>query len=390
MRRHCQIDILGPNLDNLTRPAREHEARWHDGACQPRRPLRHCTMARLVLKEPVMSRIRFAVLGLALAASLGGPAPAQAASISVSSNFTIERSYNRPADTQPLHISRRDCEENAIVRFPVSVQASGLEPLEIWIGAAPCDTPDERGDPMQCTLIKTMEASTGTVLIDISSQDIVGEDCVGAQKGSTPIERTLFFAFSDAAGEPDTAQSDTLTINYDMQAPSPPPFTRLGQGDGQLTPRWDARETGDLVGYRFYCDVSTGDGDVGSGGEGGAGSVECPSRLQPDTVPDESLFCGEQAGQMARRGTISGLTNDQLYAVGITSTDLVGNVGLLSNVLCARPVEVTDFYEAYTEAGGKGGGGFCAMGHEPRPNLFSLGMFGLLGLAAARRRNRRP
>ena len=388
--RRCQIDILGSKPDKLTRPARKHEGRGAQRARQERLPLRHCAMARLVLKGPIMSRIRFAVLVLALGALFGTTAPARAATISVSNNFLIERSYDRPTDTQPLSISRRDCEENANVQFPVAVQASGLEPLEVWIGASACDTPDERGDPTQCRLIFTTEASTGTVLINISSQQIVGEGCEGEQDATTPIERTLFFAFSDATGEPDTSQSDTQTITYDMKAPVPPQFNELGGGDGQLIPRWDVVETSDLVGYRFYCEVSTTNGEVGAGGEGGAGSAECPSSLQPDTVPDESLFCGRQAGQLASRGTISGLTNGQLYAVGITSTDLVGNVGLLSNVRCKEPEEVTDFYEAYTEAGGEGGGGFCALGRDRSPNAFSLGMLAVLGLALGRRRNQSP
>src|SRR5690606_15992068 len=156
---------------------------------------------RCAQREPLMSRIQCAalVLGVGVLTGLSAPAyAASASSISVDENFIIERSYERPRDTEPQQISRRDCEENANIQFPVNVRASSLEPLEVWMGAGVCDTPEELSDRGQCTQIYTDNVSTGTRLINIPAQQIVGADCSGEQDLSTPIERTLFFAFSDA------------------------------------------------------------------------------------------------------------------------------------------------------------------------------------------------
>jgi hypothetical protein len=51
---------------------------------------------------------------------------------------------------------------------------------------------------------------------------------------------------------------------------------------------------------------------------------------------------------------------------------------------------VTDFYEAYRMAGGRGGGGFCSIiGAQHSQALSALGAFAALGLIARRRARRR-
>jgi hypothetical protein len=67
-------------------------------------------------------------------------------------------------------------------------------------------------------------------------------------------------------------------------------------------------------------------------------------------------------------------------------------VGVLSSTRCATPVEVTDFFEAYKDAGGKGGGGFfCSVGQGRTPSGACLGLL-LVATAAQvlRRRAGRP
>jgi hypothetical protein len=161
-------------------------------------------------------------------------------------------------------------------------------------------------------------------------------------------------------------------------------------GDGLLFPSWDPLEGADVTGYRFYCSESTGEVASTSGSAGAAGAsgqADCASELAVGEVPDESLYCGEQAGQSAGRGTINGVQNGLIYAVGVVARDTVGNVGELSNVRCGEPAEVTDFYEAYRMAGGRGGGGFCALSHRPAvPPWPAWLMIGLTGGLFARRR----
>jgi len=62
-------------------------------------------------------------------------------------------------------------------------------------------------------------------------------------------------------------------------------------------------------------------------------------------------------------------------------------MGELSNVLCAVPEPVLDYFEAYRNAGGQAGGGLCAFGRAPG-GVAAL-IFGLAGLGVALRRGSR-
>ncbi len=338
-----------------------------------------------------MSSIRFAVWVFTVGVIASLAPPARADSISIDDNFVIERSYTRASDTEPQQISKRDCEEDANIRFPVTIQASSLRPMEIWSGREACNTTVRR-DSSDCNLVKTLDVASGTRTINITSQEIVGAECTGDQTSSSSVQRALFFAFLDETGSPSEQENDTQTIVYDVVAPGAPNFTSLGSGDGLLVPHWDVVETSDLIGYSFYCDSSASIdlSNTGAAGQGGAASdIGCTNSLVEGQTPDDSRFCGRQAGQRATRGTISDLNNEQAYAVGVVSTDFVGNVGVLSNIRCQTPHEVTDFYEAYTAAGGKGGGGFCSLTPGRAPSsLFGVGIFGMLLVSLTRRKLR--
>jgi hypothetical protein len=95
---------------------------------------------------------------------------------------------------------------------------------------------------------------------------------------------------------------------------------------------------------------------------------------------------------VAAQGAGSGKTDDELqnnmlYAVGVASTDAFGNVGVLSNVACGTPQDVTGFYEAYRAAGGQAGGGFCSFARPRRADMAFAGLL-LLGAVVLWRRRR--
>lgn len=69
----------------------------------------------------------------------------------------------------------------------------------------------------------------------------------------------------------------------------------------------------------------------------------------------------------------------------MAAVDAVGNRGTLSDVRCATPQEVTDFYEAYKAAGGQGGGGYCTFGLERPGSVAALTLLALVGLSLRRR-----
>lgn len=323
-------------------------------------------------------------------------------SIKILENYTIRRTIERGQDEAPQTISLSDCLEDAPVEFSTNVSvSSGLRTLKVWIGPSSCLDDQVRND--KCSELHSQTVGSDNPIITLGSATIVGNDCKSGLASGTSASATLLFAFEANNGEPEKDGSDELVIQFDVIPPPPPNFTALGQGDGQLTPRWDPIEDQDVTGYRFFCEPSgTSANVVAAGGSGGGANTSLAAGGQAgaapacDTTmvagewpPEGAFFCGEQAGAVAGRGTIKGVSNGQVYAVGVASRDLVGNEGVLSNILCQFPKEVTDFYEAYTFAGGRGGGGYCALGHGR--GAFSWLGLGLLGLTTcwARRRRRR-
>lgn len=345
-----------------------------------------------------MLRNKVGVWALAASAAASWTTSARADSVVVLENYTIERSEDRDSDEEPQTISFKDCEENADVLFPLNVTFSGgRRVLEVYVGPDSCLDREVRND--DCHRVFGEEIGADNPSIRIPSQFIVSEsgDCETAASGSTSVSANMTFAFEGDNAEPEEEGSDEIVMKYDVRAPDPPDVTELGQGDGQLFPSWDPLEGEDVTGYRFYCqessttqdEVDSGTYDPGAGGQAGASSVGCETSIVPgQRPPEDARFCGEQAGKTAARGTADGLTNDRVYAVGVVAQDIVGNEGVVSNVLCQYPKEVTDFYEAYTDAGGKGGGGFCAFGYGREANPWRGLMLLGLALGWARRRRR--
>jgi hypothetical protein len=348
-----------------------------------------------------MLRNKFGVWALAMGAAVSWSMTAQADTITVLDNYTIERSVERERDEEPQTISLKDCEENADVVFSLTVtQESGTRPMVVWVGPESCLDLETRTE--LCHPAYAQEVGANNPTVTIPSALIVSEDesCETEASSTTSVSATLTFAFEGDNGQPDPDGSDTLVIRYDVRPPEPPNFTSLGQGDGQLSAVWDPLEGEDVQGYKFYCQSSVttqaevdggGLDERGAGGQGGADAGGCATSMIPgERPPEDAFFCGEQAGKTAGRGTVEGLTNDQVYTVGVLARDLVGNEGVLSNLLCQYPKEVTDFYEAYTQAGGTGGGGFCSLGHRSGASPWSALVLVGLALRWARRRRQRP
>jgi hypothetical protein len=102
---------------------------------------------------------------------------------------------------------------------------------------------------------------------------------------------------------------------------------------------------------------------------------------------DASYACGTVGATGTTSGTAkSNLQNGVSYAVAVASEDNFGNVGQLSELACGTPAEVTGFFEAYREAGGEAGGGFCSFAVPRRPALVMAFGLALAGAALWRRR----
>ncbi len=127
-----------------------------------------------------------------------------------------------------------------------------------------------------------------------------------------------------------------------------------------------------------------------AGSEVGAVNQQCPSTvLLAGQRPDPAYICGKVNGASTTSGYAKGLTNGQLYAVAVAGFDGVENYGPLSEVQCETPQIVNDFWDEYTQAGGKGGGGFCGIADSSAPGAggaFLLALFA--GFLRKRRRQR--
>lgn len=276
-------------------------------------------------------------------------------------------------------------------------------------------------------------------------------DCIDT--GTTaPQKIILDFMLVTASTNQAQAGHQMVNTGYDIWGPAPPTNVSAAAGETRLHLSWAKSTSSDTIRYDFFCDPPPGlladagltplnvfpslpglnlfaadSGVGGSGGSGGFGGfggfgtggfavdagaggtttstdaaapapptgTTCSegSALTPGKLGDETLDqyrCGSVDGLGATSGTIEGLINDIPYTVAVVAVDQVFNGGVLSGQACATPIEVTDFYELYRQAGGAGGGGICSIG-GPGHRAPALGAV-LGGMAAAwllRRRGRR-
>jgi hypothetical protein len=157
----------------------------------------------------------------------------------------------------------------------------------------------------------------------------------------------------------------------------------------------DAGDAGDEAGGGAAVDAcipGTGGGG-GSGGTAACGTVLFEGKtLTPDEITKYS--CGS-AGLSSTSALVTGLNNNERYAVALASYDLVENIGTLSSVQCGTPQPVNGFDEAYRSAGGSADdAGFCSVGLRSaaaRDRLWPAAVFiSVLTLAQSRRRRRCP
>ena len=378
-----------------------------------------CCIVRVMRSSHIKTMVLVA-LGIALAMVWTGTSLAQTVAINEGG---IQRSNSfRSTSQNPLWISKADCLANDQISFPLTVSNYGSYQLEVWAGSASddCRTAESRrGTTAVCWQVwKGVPTSTGLNVM-VSTRDIVSrnkpseggptgpgsgtiEDCEWKEATTAPQEVALYFMFVDAGSEQQMGGAIWKT-KFDLAGPVAPDKVSAGIGDTLLVLEWKESKDTDKAGYRFYCDPIPGkegeqsniepfdvdasvDADFGdsAGFEGGAdaqGDVEqdapleagqeagaggaspggsaCPTNvLIANTDPKEAHYCGSGTGTT---GKVTGLKNGVTYSIAVAAVDGVGNVGKLSNVTCATPSPVDDFFKVYREAGGKGGGGFCSI-----------------------------
>ncbi|MET0790485.1 MAG: hypothetical protein ABW061_03110 [Polyangiaceae bacterium] len=207
--------------------------------------------------------------------------------------------------------------------------------------------------------------------------------CTADSAVTSPQAITVYFMLVDSSSNIQGTFA-TFKATYKLFAPAPPDTLNVGIGENILPLSWSYSTSNSdttINGYRFYCDPPPGAAAAADAGvlpdDGGTllipactGSTE----LIPGQRPDEKYRCGDVGGK-ATKGQASGLINGVAYNVAISTTDSYGNSGVLSVVECQVPQPVTGFFEAYRDAGGEGGGGFCSFSRrrEPLPLILLLG-----------------
>ena len=253
-------------------------------------------------------------------------------------------------------------------------------------------------------------------------------DCtLAAGSVTSPQQVTLYFMFIDPVSATQ-AGGVAWSTKFDLAGPNAPASVQPGIGDTLIVLNWTQSTDTDIAGYKFYCDpmpgtedsysnTNTFEGGVADAAEASvadasdsdatdldascdddaeAGSCpeastttdaavdasdsavtglgNCPStKLLQGVYPDIGMQCGSGTGTS---GKVTGLRNGFTYTIAVSAYDGVGNAGPLSNVVCAAPTPIDDFFKLYKEAGGQAGGTFCALPDGP-------GTPGHLGTAAA-------
>ncbi len=384
----------------------------------------------------------FAFLAIAgFMSSIVRPAHAQTLGVTAVTLPTTGISATRPNRGRNLRndqINYEDCHQNGAIDFSVALSGFTGLTLQVWAGNA-CEVQDNRINPniSNCNQIGEGIAATQinppTIRVPVkeilylrtlasgtssgntsgatagtggtSTNGAAGEDSSGTTGGSggtstasasdddACIDKTSTTAYQNInvyfflvdAGNNVVGTFVTWKATYKLSAPVPPDRVRVGIGENLLPVSFDyTTATGDTTinGYNFYCDPPPGDAAAKDAGvyPDDAGVIPACSgstALIAGAHPDPNTQCGS-AGPQSKGGNATGLIDGVAYNVAVATTDSYENLGVLSTVKCAVPQPITGFFEAYTDAGGKAGGGFCSFSSRREP----LTWIGLLGVAS--------
>lgn len=330
------------------------------------------------------------------------------------------------------YISHADCVEEEPFEFSWHIDGlTSAMRVEIWASEADdCADPDERNDSDgDCNRVGDVftnpeDDQTITIKANEIANAIDGvEDCEDSAVSTEPHVTKLYFLVidNDAEPVPDGAFAIYEASRVDLLGPEAPTDLSAKEADTSIGLEY-TEEASDVLHYRAYCEPKApasdggdgggnsspsskpqgqssgggGAGGGGGGGEGGAGGgggeggeggfapANCGTGvLVPGEIPPSEYVCGGEI-QSSTGGVVSPLENATEYAIGIAGVDEVGNAGPLSEVICASPVAVIDFYSKYRDAGGQGGciGGCAVAQDETNPWLFVVG--GVVSLAFLR------
>jgi MYXO-CTERM domain-containing protein len=344
-------------------------------------------------------------------------AAAQTSTLSLDQNSIKRIRLNDPAGTNyPYRNARRwwvnydECRNpnEEYFQFTLAVTTPG-DPLEVWAGSgqdcAAVRVSDNR--TQSCWIVATVARSEDPMTVKVPVRNIVARDVdtltppsgLGPEvcDGSTDNEgdSIKFYFFLQDGGQ--AVAGTTVTwdpaalggTGFDLVGPDPPESITIGMGESQLSINLkDVDEESDRERFAAYCaPVQADETFIPTDGAAACATTD----LMANARPNPALKCGEASETSNTITTDSDLpggdlVNDQLYAIGVSGEDIVGNSGPLSPISCGTPKPLDDFFELYKQNGGRGGGGFCSMspGSHSVPGATAL-LFALLAAFGIRR-----
>ena len=248
-------------------------------------------------------------------------------------------------DTEHL-ISIEDCEAYAGAKLEVKWSASDLTlgTATVTYGIAmsnelggDCDalTPaltDDQDDPDCFVHTVETEYDGGTEKFEVDFDRLMGP-C----DSSTEDVSTIYVVMdTDDDAHTGFPANERIEFTIDLLAPDPPTLTSVEGGDTRLELTWeDDGAEGGTTYTVYYSDSAFSDKD--------ATGVTALTEVEGTSYAIED----------------SSLVNGSTYYVRMSATDKAGNEGDISTQMTGVPIETSDFWESYTEAGGTDPGGFC-------------------------------
>ena len=353
------------------------------------------------------SLTRAAALGIFSIASLvASNAEAQLPTPAFIQQGGIRRDHQDPNLIGDTKFNRLDCQRDDFWEFAIAPPMSAtLYDLQVWMsrddGSTCADPTNQTPATGKCRQVAETVVTGYSVKVKV--RDVASEAWgsfdggAGADICNTTFEgeatRILHFYFVAGGGSTYSPPLD-YKVTYDLLGPGPPNSVKAGIGENLLVVSYEeATNAAEVSRYRAYAEPVDAPPIDGAGGEGGAfepgrtGNCTSNVLIPGKPVPADIDVRGE-SNASTLQVEAKGLTNGVTYATAVAAVDTYFNSGNLSSLACATPEPVTGFFEAYRDAGGQAGGGFCAIGAGRSGFAVSTVAFALFGLLLRRARRR--
>ncbi len=300
-------------------------------------------------------------LGL-LAALLAAPALALGQTTTAAGTITIAESSGQQS---PPTVNIDECQgstaDNLTFTFTASALTTGATYRLQASDQASCPSTISGNSAHTVDVASSISSSTPTVTYPAAGSAAVGVTSLVSNLGisCTGSATAIYFCLTQVGTDPAIATnilaSGTLTL--DLLRPAPPAVNAPTAGESALTVSW-----------------STGSAsDAGTAGTATSYDVEVTAAADPSDKHTTSV-----TGSLSAR--VGGLANGTLYDVVVYARTAGGNRSDASQAVQGTPVQVTDFWRGYKDAGGRDKGG-CGAG--------AGGLLALAALLPFLRRSRR-